>query len=121
VALLDFIESLPQGLETRTGERGVNLSGGQKQRIGIARALVAHPKLLIMDEATNALDESTQSSVVKSIRELNKESTILTVTHRLSTIVDADLIIYISNGRMSHSKFLNLLLRLALRALNKFN
>ena len=98
--LADFVRSLPQSLETRVGERGAKISGGQRQRLGIARALLTKPKLLILDESTSALDGQTESDLSKSIRNLKGSTTILVIAHRLSTVRDADQIIYLSQGKV---------------------
>ncbi|MDP3489190.1 MAG: ABC transporter ATP-binding protein/permease [Phenylobacterium sp.] len=98
--LAPFIESLPEGLETRVGERGLKLSGGERQRVGIARALLANPRLLILDEATSALDGRTEEAIQATLRKLRTGRTTLVVAHRLSTIVDADLIVVLRRGRI---------------------
>jgi ABC-type multidrug transport system fused ATPase/permease subunit len=98
--LADFVHSLPQSLETRVGERGAKISGGQRQRLGIARALLTKPKLLILDESTSALDGQTESDLSKSIRNLKGSTTILVIAHRLSTVRDADQIVYLSQGKV---------------------
>jgi ATP-binding cassette subfamily B protein len=98
--LAPFIESLPEGLETRVGERGLKLSGGERQRVGIARALLANPRLLILDEATSALDGRTEEAIQATLRKVRQGRTTLVVAHRLSTIVDADLIVVLRRGRV---------------------
>ena len=97
--LLDFIQNLPNGIETVVLENGLNLSGGQKQRIGIARALVTNPKLLILDEATNSLDSQTEFNLSEAISELNPDVTIISVAHRLSSIRNYDKIVFIDSNR----------------------
>lgn len=100
--LHDFIDSdLPLKYQTIVGERGVKLSGGQKQRIGIARALYHDPQVLIMDEATNALDNLTEQKVMNSILELKKLKTIILITHRLSSVKNCDNIILIEKGKIT--------------------
>jgi ATP-binding cassette subfamily B protein len=95
-----FIDSLPNGLATLVGERGLKLSGGERQRVGIARALLADPRLLILDEATSALDGPTEAAIQETLRKVRAGRTTLVIAHRLSTIVDADLIIVLRRGRI---------------------
>lgn len=98
--ILDFVENdLPQGFATPVGERGVRLSGGQRQRIGLARALYHRPSLLILDEATSALDVATEEEVMKAIKQLQGQVTMLVIAHRLSTLEGCDRIIDLSGGR----------------------
>lgn len=96
--LNDFINTLPDGIETQVGEQGVRLSGGQRQRIGLARALYNNPEILILDEATSALDNNTENSVMETVLKLRGEKTILLVAHRLSTLRFCDRIYKIENG-----------------------
>jgi ABC-type multidrug transport system fused ATPase/permease subunit len=96
--LESFVRELPQGLETRVGERGIRLSGGQMQRIGIARALYHHPQVLVLDEATSALDHETESDVMEAIKALHGKMTIIIVTHRLTTIKHCDRVYCLKNG-----------------------
>lgn len=98
--LSDFIESLPQGLDTQVGERGTKLSGGQRQRLGIARAMFTKPKLLVLDEATSALDGQTESDISSSILELKGSTTVVMIAHRLSTVRFADSVVYIDEGKI---------------------
>jgi ATP-binding cassette subfamily B protein len=98
--LLPFIESLPHGLDTLVGERGLKLSGGERQRVGLARALLARPRLLILDEATSALDGPTEAAIQETLRKVRRGRTTLVVAHRLSTIVDADQILVLRRGRV---------------------
>lgn len=98
--LADFVRSLPQGLETVVGERGLKLSGGERQRVGIARALLADPCILILDEATSALDSRTEAAIQKTLRKARSGRTTLVVAHRLSTIADADQILVLKAGRI---------------------
>ena len=93
--------SLPNGYETIIGEGGVNLSGGQKQRIAIARTLLLDTKIILFDEATSALDNESQEYIKKTIDSLVKDHTIIIVAHRLSTIVDADIINVIDKGKLA--------------------
>ena len=97
--LKEHIDSLPEGIDTVVGERGVRLSGGQRQRIVIARALYNNPAILILDEATSALDAETEAAVVSSLDKLKEELTLIVVAHRLSTIKDCDHIYEIVDGR----------------------
>lgn len=98
--LTDFVESLPEGLNTFVGERGVRLSGGQRQRIGIARALYHDPAILVLDEATSALDSNTEIEVMKAVSALHGEKTILIVAHRLSTVEKCDRLYRLEKGKV---------------------
>jgi ABC-type transport system involved in Fe-S cluster assembly fused permease/ATPase subunit len=95
-----FIQSLPEGLQTRVGERGLKLSGGEKQRVAIARALLKRPALLIFDEATSALDSESEKAIQAELSEVSRGRTTLVIAHRLSTVVDADQIVVLENGRI---------------------
>ena len=95
----EFILSLPDGLNTMVGERGIRLSGGQRQRIGIARALYHNPPVLVLDEATSALDQQTEQAVMQSVKMLQGK-TIIIVAHRYSTIEHCDWIIKLNNGKL---------------------
>jgi ABC-type transport system involved in Fe-S cluster assembly fused permease/ATPase subunit len=99
--LLDFIDKLPKGWETRVGERGVKLSGGERQRVGIARAILKNPAILVLDEATSALDSATEADVQGALEEAAKGRTTLMVAHRLSTVAGADEIIVLDEGRIA--------------------
>ena len=96
----DFITSLPEGYETRVGERGLKLSGGEKQRVGIARTLLKDPPILLLDKATSALDTQTERDIQDSLRDMGKGRTVITIAHRLSTIADADRIVVLEAGRI---------------------
>jgi ABC-type multidrug transport system fused ATPase/permease subunit len=99
-SLFDFVASLPEGLDTNLGERGAKISGGQRQRIGIARALFTKPKLLVLDEATSALDGGTEESISTDIQNLKGSTTVVLIAHRLSTVRDADLVLYMDKGEI---------------------
>lgn len=99
--LKTFVESLPDGLDTRVGERGLKLSGGEKQRVGVARAILKDPPILILDEATSALDSQTESEVQDALAEAARGRTTIAVAHRLSTIARADLILVMEDGRLT--------------------
>ncbi|MCB6177422.1 ABC transporter ATP-binding protein/permease [Rhodobacter sp. Har01] len=96
----DFIVSLPDGYDTRVGERGLKLSGGEKQRVGIARTLLKNPPILILDEATSALDTQTEKSIQESLNEMGQGRSVIMIAHRLSTIADADQILVMEEGRV---------------------
>jgi ABC-type transport system involved in Fe-S cluster assembly fused permease/ATPase subunit len=95
-----FIDSLPNGMSTMVGERGLKLSGGERQRVGIARALLADPRVLILDEATSALDGPTEAAIQETLRKVKAGRTTLVIAHRLSTIVDADQILVLRRGKI---------------------
>ncbi|QPM89982.1 ABCB family ABC transporter ATP-binding protein/permease [Pseudooceanicola algae] len=94
----DFIMSLPEGYETKVGERGLKLSGGEKQRVGIARTLLKNPPILLLDEATSALDTDTEREIQSALNRAGEGRTVLTIAHRLSTIADADRIVVLEKG-----------------------
>jgi len=98
--LEEFIASLPKGLDTQIGDKGVRLSGGQRQRVGIARALYKNPDILIFDEATSALDVETERALTEAIKKLGGSKTIIIVAHRISTIKDSDIIFVLENGKV---------------------
>jgi|TARA_B110000046_G_scaffold9833_1_gene9959 ABC-type transport system involved in Fe-S cluster assembly fused permease/ATPase subunit len=108
----DFIISLTDGYNTTVGERGLKLSGGEKQRVGIARTLLKNPPILVLDEATSALDTETERNIQDSLRGLGSGRSVITIAHRLSTVVDADQIIVLEQGSIvekgTHDELLNL-------------
>ena len=99
-AIHDFIASLPEGYDTRVGERGLKLSGGEKQRVAIARTILKNPRILILDEATSALDSATEADIQSSLAGVSENRTTIVIAHRLSTIVDADEILVMDAGRI---------------------
>lgn len=98
--LKEFVEKLPDGLDTMTGERGVRLSGGQRQRIGIARALYDNPEILVLDEATSALDSETESAVMEAIDRLQGRKTLIIIAHRLTTIRNCQVVFKVDGGKI---------------------
>lgn len=98
--IYDFVEKLENGLDSKVGENGVMLSGGQKQRLAIARVLLKNSPIIVLDEATSALDNKSQAKIVKAIDGLKKDHTIIIVAHRLSTIVNADKILVLDDGKI---------------------
>jgi ATP-binding cassette subfamily B protein len=97
----EFIEALPQGYDTRIGERGYTLSGGQRQRVAIARALLKDPRILILDDATSSVDATTESRITRALHELTRGRTTFIIAHRLSTIALADEIVVLEDGRIA--------------------
>ncbi|ANS77610.1 ABC-type multidrug transport system ATPase and permease components [Serinicoccus hydrothermalis] len=106
----DFVRSLPQGLDTVIGERGGSLSGGQRQRIALARAIWRHPRLLVLDDATSAVDPSVEQAILAGLREARGGMTVLVVAYRMATILLADEVVYLEHGRVvdqgSHAELL---------------
>jgi len=98
--LAEFVRSLPDGLDTKVGERGTKISGGQRQRLGIARAMFTQPKLLVLDEATSALDGQTEADISEAIQGLKGTVTVVMIAHRLSTVRNADQVIYMDGGKL---------------------
>ena len=99
-SLRAFVGSLPNGVETQVGERGLKVSGGEKQRIAIARVLLKNPPILLFDEATSALDSEAERSILQALAEISKQRTTLVIAHRLSTIIDADNILVVNQGEL---------------------
>jgi len=97
----DFVMKLPEGYRTRVGERGLKLSGGEKQRVAIARTILKNPRVLILDEATSALDTATEQEIQAALRQVATGRTTLVIAHRLSTVVEADEIIVLAEGRIA--------------------
>jgi ABC-type multidrug transport system fused ATPase/permease subunit len=101
IAHLDeFIQTLPEGLHTNVGDRGTKLSGGQRQRLGIARAIFTKPKLLVLDEATSSLDGQSEADISDSINDMRGEITVILIAHRLSTVKNADKVVYLEGGKI---------------------
>ena len=103
--MYDYVKSLPDGLDTKMGDRGIRFSGGQRQRISIARALYNDPEILIFDEATAALDNETEKAVMESVELLQGHKTLIIIAHRLSTIKNGDIIYEIRNGQAIRKKY----------------
>lgn len=101
--LTELVKSLPEGLDTLVGERGVRLSGGQRQRVGIARALYHNPEVLVMDEATAALDNQTEAGVMEAVEKLSGEKTLIIIAHRLSTVKNCERLYFMSQGKIVDS------------------
>ena len=98
--LVALIDSLPHGLDTPVGERGMQLSGGERQRVGIARALMRRPRMYVLDEPTSMLDSQTELEIQAALREISADATVIVIAHRLSTVVDADQIVVLDDGRI---------------------
>jgi ABC-type branched-subunit amino acid transport system ATPase component len=98
--LADFVRALPEGLDTKVGERGTKISGGQRQRLGIARAMFTKPKLLVLDEATSSLDGQTEADISDAIQRLKGSVTVVMIAHRLSTVRNADHVLYMDGGNL---------------------
>jgi len=96
----DFVARLPDGYDTLVGERGLKLSGGEKQRVAIARAVLKKPRIYLFDEATSSLDSRTEQEIHQNLRAVSRGTTTLIIAHRLSTVVDADEILFIEDGRV---------------------
>lgn len=109
--LHEFITSLPDGYDTRVGERGIKLSGGERQRVSMARAVLKSPRIYVFDEATSSLDSQTEQEILSSLREIAKYSSTLVIAHRLSTVLHADEIVVLEHGKIverdSHTSLLH--------------
>ena len=101
--LAEFVDGLPEGIDTFVGDRGVRLSGGQRQRIGIARALYHDPEILVLDEATSALDNETETAVMESIESLHGMKTMIIIAHRLRTIENCDIVYRVEGGKITRT------------------
>ena len=105
-----FVEKLPERLDTHVGERGASLSGGQRQRIALARAVIRQPQLLVLDDATSAVDPSVEQAILAGLREASSGTTVLVVAYRMATILLADEVVYLEGGRVvdhgSHDELL---------------
>ena len=99
----DFIVGVPDGYDTSVGERGQKLSGGQRQRLAIARALFKNPPILVLDEATSAVDNETEAAIQKSLEKITRERTVVAIAHRLSTVRNAHCIFVMVNGALVES------------------
>jgi ABC-type multidrug transport system fused ATPase/permease subunit len=95
-----FVAALPEGLDSRLGERGTTLSGGQRQRLSLARALVRHPRLLVMDDATSAVDPEVEARILAALRTGSEDSSVVVVAYRKATIALADEVVYLADGRI---------------------
>lgn len=102
--LLEFINTLPEGIHTQIGERGIRLSGGQRQRIGIARALYNDPELLILDEATSSLDNETEAAIMDAVEALHGKKTLIIIAHRLTTIEKCDMVYRVESGKINRER-----------------
>lgn len=98
--LIELVENQPEGLDYVAGDHGSKLSGGQQQRLGIARALITNPRLIVLDEATSSLDSVTEFEITKAISSLRGQTTVITIAHRLSTVREADVVIYLEEGEI---------------------
>ncbi len=101
--LREFVEQLPEGLDTTIGDRGVRISGGQRQRLGIARALYHNPEILVFDEATSALDTDTEKAVMDAINSFHGRKTMVIIAHRLNTIAKCDVIYKVEDEKITET------------------
>ncbi|GAA1466101.1 hypothetical protein GCM10009603_49470 [Nocardiopsis exhalans] len=98
--LTEFVAGLPDGLDTQVGSRGTSLSGGERQRMAIARALLRRPRVLLLDEATSHMDAVNEEALRQTLQEVQQECTVLLIAHRLSTVVEAERIVVLEEGRV---------------------
>ena len=98
--LSEVLKALPEGLDTYIGDDGIQLSGGQRQRVGIARALYKNSEIIVLDEATSALDGISEAKIMDSLEKIKGSKTIILIAHRLSTLIEADKIVLLNNGRI---------------------
>jgi ABC-type multidrug transport system fused ATPase/permease subunit len=103
-SLKEYVESLPDGLDTQLKESGLRLSGGQRQRVGIARALYRNPEVLFFDEATSSLDNETENAIMDSINKLQGQKTLIIIAHRLTTIEGCDVIYRVEDGKITRER-----------------
>ena len=100
LACFDDVEAFPKGIQTQIGERGMSLSGGQRQRLSIARTILKNAPILILDEATSAIDTQNEKAILEVLKEISKDKTVITIAHHLETIKDVDNIILLENGKI---------------------
>jgi ATP-binding cassette, subfamily B, bacterial PglK len=98
--LKELVDEFPEGLNTRVGDAGNRLSGGQRQRLGIARAMLTEPKILILDEATSALDGESEAKIGLALSEMRSQTTVVIIAHRLSSLRNADRVVYLNHGKI---------------------
>ena len=99
----ELLSRLPEGLDTVVGERGLKLSGGEKQRLAISRVILKAPKIIVFDEATSSLDSQSERAILDALNKISNDATTMVIAHRLSTVVDADEIVVMENGKVVES------------------